>query len=256
MKTRRNALAALLVIGGIGSIAGFGPGAPAGAAAGVDPADFTNPQPNPYFPLEPGTVTILRGSEDGERLLNKTRITSSTKVILGVTTTVVSDVLYADGMLAGEDHGLVRPRQLRQRLVFRRANRRLQQEGNGREQGRLVAGRCQGGRGRDRSCPRTLAPPTRTVRSSSRATQRTRPGSSHDTRSPASRSESRRGRSLVRVDPPRARRGVVEALRARAGHHPREGCCGRGRAARTRQGRTSLTERPAEGDFSGGRLAI
>ena len=99
MKTRRNALAALLVIVGIGSTAGFGPGAPAGAAAGVDPADFTNPQPNPYFPLEPGTVTILRGSEDGERLLNKTRITSSTKVILGVTTTVVSDVLYADGML-------------------------------------------------------------------------------------------------------------------------------------------------------------
>ena len=102
MKTRRNALAALVMMVGIGMIAGYGPGAPAGAAgaaAGVDPADFTNPQPNPYFPLEPGTVTILRGSEDGERLLNKTRITSSTKVILGVTTTVVSDVLYADGML-------------------------------------------------------------------------------------------------------------------------------------------------------------
>jgi hypothetical protein len=59
MKMRRNATAALVVMVGIGLIAGHGPGAPAGAAAGVDPADFTNPQPNPYFPLEPGTVTIL-----------------------------------------------------------------------------------------------------------------------------------------------------------------------------------------------------
>jgi hypothetical protein len=99
MNMRRNATAALVVMIGIGSIAGYGPGTPAGAAAGVDPADFTNPQPNPYFPLETGTVTILRGSEGGERLLNKTKITSATKVILGVTTTVVSDVLYADGLL-------------------------------------------------------------------------------------------------------------------------------------------------------------
>jgi hypothetical protein len=99
MKMRWNATAALVVMVGVGLIAGYGPGASAGAAAGVDPTDFTNPHPNPYFPLEPGTVTILRGSEDGERLLNKTRITSSTKVILGVTTTVVSDVLYADGVL-------------------------------------------------------------------------------------------------------------------------------------------------------------
>jgi hypothetical protein len=65
MRMRRNATAALVVMAGIGLIAGYGPGAPAGAATGVDPADFTNPQPNPYFPLEPGTVTILRGSEDG-----------------------------------------------------------------------------------------------------------------------------------------------------------------------------------------------
>lgn len=106
MKMRVIASAALVAMVGVGSIAGSGHGVPAGAAprpasvtAGVDPADFTNPQPNPYFPLEPGTVSILRGSEDGERLLNKTRITSSTKVILGVTTTVVSDVLYAHGVL-------------------------------------------------------------------------------------------------------------------------------------------------------------
>jgi hypothetical protein len=99
MKTRRNALAALVVIVGIGLIAGYGPGAPAGAAAGVDPADFTNPQPNPYFPLKPGTVSILRGSEDGGHLLNRSRVTASTKVFLGVTTTVVADLLFRDGVL-------------------------------------------------------------------------------------------------------------------------------------------------------------
>ncbi len=99
MKMRRNALAALVVMVGIGSIAGYGPGAPAAAAAGVDPADFTNPQPNPHFPLKPGTVSILRGSEDGGHLLNRSRVTASTKVILGVTTTVVADLLFSDGVL-------------------------------------------------------------------------------------------------------------------------------------------------------------
>jgi hypothetical protein len=99
MRMRRNASAALVVMVGIGSIAGYGPGVPAGAAAGVDPADFTNPQPNPYFPLEPGTVSILRGSEDGGHLLNRSRVTASTKVILGVTTTVVADLLFRDGVL-------------------------------------------------------------------------------------------------------------------------------------------------------------
>jgi hypothetical protein len=106
MKRRTNALLALVAMVGIGLIASYGSGVPVGAAphpgvasAGVDPADFTTPVPNPYFPLEPGTVSILRGSEDGERLLNRTTITHWTKVIQGVRTRVVNDVLYADGVV-------------------------------------------------------------------------------------------------------------------------------------------------------------
>lgn len=106
MNKRTNAIVALVAMIGIVLIAHDGPAAPAGAAphsgsasTGVDPTDFTTPVPNPYFPLEPGTVSILRGSEDGERLLNRTTITHWTKVIQGVTTTVVNDVLYAGGVL-------------------------------------------------------------------------------------------------------------------------------------------------------------
>jgi hypothetical protein len=107
MKKRTNAVVALLVMVGMGLIAGDGPGAPVaamphpgvGPAAAVDPADFTAPVPNPYFPLEPGTVSFLRGSEDGKRLLNRTTITPWKKVIQGVKTTVVNDVLYEGGVL-------------------------------------------------------------------------------------------------------------------------------------------------------------
>jgi hypothetical protein len=107
MRKRTNAVAALVAMVGIGLIAGYGPGAPAGAAphplvaraAAVDPADFTTPAQNPYFPLVPGTVSILRGSEDGERLLNRTTITPWKKLIQGVRTRVVNDVLYGGGVL-------------------------------------------------------------------------------------------------------------------------------------------------------------
>ena len=75
--------------------------APSGAAsaAGIDPADFTSPQRNPYFPLKPGTVSIARGSEDGERLHERMRVTHRTKKIQGVTTKVVRDTLWVDGSL-------------------------------------------------------------------------------------------------------------------------------------------------------------
>jgi hypothetical protein len=72
----------------------------ADAGAGVDPKDFTAPVQNPYFPLEPGTVSIYRGTEDTDRLRERLAITDQTKVILGVTTTVVRDVLRVNGLLA------------------------------------------------------------------------------------------------------------------------------------------------------------
>ena len=70
-----------------------------GATASVDPADFASPRANPYFPLRPGTLYVLRGSEDGERLREHAVITDKTKVILGVSTTVVRDTVWANGRL-------------------------------------------------------------------------------------------------------------------------------------------------------------
>jgi len=66
----------------------------------VDPANFSAPEQNPYFPLEPGTVSIYRGTEDRDRLHERLTVTDRTKVIEGVTTTVIHDVLFANGILA------------------------------------------------------------------------------------------------------------------------------------------------------------
>jgi hypothetical protein len=64
-------------------------------------AGFDHPRSNPYFPLQPGTVARYRGSEDGERFRERVTVTRRTKVVLGVATTVVRDVLRrADGSLA------------------------------------------------------------------------------------------------------------------------------------------------------------
>ena len=64
-------------------------------------AGFDHSVENPYFPLRPGTVSRYRGTEDGERFRERVTITPYTKVILGVRTTVVRDVLRrADGRLA------------------------------------------------------------------------------------------------------------------------------------------------------------
>ncbi len=68
---------------------------------GPDPADFARPRANPYFPLRPGTVTILRGRDEGTRLRERVVITHRTRVIQGIRTRVVSDVVRrADGSLA------------------------------------------------------------------------------------------------------------------------------------------------------------
>jgi hypothetical protein len=60
---------------------------------------FEAPATNPYFPLVPGSGTVLRGTSDGERVVDRTVVTDRTKVITGVTTTVVRDVLRSHGAL-------------------------------------------------------------------------------------------------------------------------------------------------------------
>ena len=58
-----------------------------------DPANFTHPVDNVYFPLTPGLETRLRGTEDNERFLEKVRVTHRTKLIAGVPAVVVRDVV-------------------------------------------------------------------------------------------------------------------------------------------------------------------
>jgi hypothetical protein len=81
---------------------GSAPVIPAAAGpGGLDPADFTAPRANPYFPLEPGTVSRYRGTEAGKVFRERLAVTDRGRTILGVRATVVTDVLrLADGTLA------------------------------------------------------------------------------------------------------------------------------------------------------------
>jgi hypothetical protein len=81
------------------SVAAFGGAAGAGAGT-PDPGDFDQPVANPYFPLEAGTVFHYRGSEDGKVLHERMTVTDRTKVIQGIATTVVRDLLFSHGHLA------------------------------------------------------------------------------------------------------------------------------------------------------------
>src|SRR4051794_22931386 len=91
--------AAVAAVGGVAAASASAPGvAPAAKPGTVSSARFDEPQQNAYFPLRSGTMSRFRGSEDGERYRERVVVTHRTKVIQGVTTTVVSDILRrADG---------------------------------------------------------------------------------------------------------------------------------------------------------------
>jgi hypothetical protein len=65
----------------------------------IDPDNFVSQVDNPYFPLEPGTTLIYRGETEGVPTRNETYVTYDTKVILGVTCTVVHDQAFEEGVL-------------------------------------------------------------------------------------------------------------------------------------------------------------
>jgi hypothetical protein len=78
------------------------PGTPVGS---TDPARFAQPGHNAYFPLVPGTVVRYRGTDEGEHLRERVEITHHVRVIEGVRTRVVLDVMRrADGSLAEKTH--------------------------------------------------------------------------------------------------------------------------------------------------------
>jgi hypothetical protein len=64
-----------------------------------DPARFAAPSANRYFPLVPGSIAVLRGVKDGERVVERAVVTDTTKVIQGITATVVHDVLRSHGVI-------------------------------------------------------------------------------------------------------------------------------------------------------------
>jgi hypothetical protein len=55
----------------------------------IDPANFVSEVTNPYFPLVPGTTFVYEGQSEGVLTREVMTVTNETKVILGVTTTVV-----------------------------------------------------------------------------------------------------------------------------------------------------------------------
>jgi hypothetical protein len=72
-----------------------------GTVPAFDRSHFNDPKANAYFPLVPGTVTKLRGSDDGEHYLETVTITRATRTIQGVRTTAISDVnRRTNGVLA------------------------------------------------------------------------------------------------------------------------------------------------------------
>lgn len=103
MKARRTATIGIGVLAAVLAIAGSLVSSAGGARAssgGVDPANFTDPAPNPYFPLREGRMFIYRGTEGSDHLRERLVVTHREKTIVGVQTTVVLDVLYANGELA------------------------------------------------------------------------------------------------------------------------------------------------------------
>jgi hypothetical protein len=65
------------------------------------PSEFVATVDNPYMPWIPGTKMVFEGVSDGQRERNVVVVTDRTKVVMGVTTTVVRDQVFsANGDLA------------------------------------------------------------------------------------------------------------------------------------------------------------
>ena len=72
---------------------GAGPGWP----ATISPSDFVPQVTNPWFPLKPGSVWHYKGRKEGTKTTDTMTATHKTKKILGVTTTIVHDVVSVKG---------------------------------------------------------------------------------------------------------------------------------------------------------------
>src|SRR5262245_40165017 len=108
---RRKVLAAIATITVAGTIAlAWAPWATGATAANasacgttyapvLDPANFVGVIDNPYFPLPVGRTLVYTGIKDGQTQTDTVIVTDQKRVILGINTTVVSDVATHDGTL-------------------------------------------------------------------------------------------------------------------------------------------------------------
>ena len=64
-------------------------------APAIDPENFSNPIANDYFRLTPGLITVFEGG--GEHV--EVKVTTDTKVIMGITAHVITDQVLVDGEL-------------------------------------------------------------------------------------------------------------------------------------------------------------
>jgi hypothetical protein len=65
----------------------------------IDPADFSATVDNPMFPLTPGITLVYSGTKDGKQAIDLFAPSHQTLVIDGVTTRVVDDRGYLNGLL-------------------------------------------------------------------------------------------------------------------------------------------------------------
>jgi len=64
-------------------------------APAFEVANFSDPLVNDYFPLEPGLTAVFEGGD--ERV--EVTVTAETRVVMGVTTHVITDQVFVDGEL-------------------------------------------------------------------------------------------------------------------------------------------------------------
>jgi len=68
----------------------------------INPADFVDNIDNPYFPLVPGTTFFYEGESEDETIRTEVFVTSETRVVMGVNTTVIRDRVWEDDELVEE----------------------------------------------------------------------------------------------------------------------------------------------------------
>jgi hypothetical protein len=109
----KKALSALILGAAVVVVAGCG--APSGSSGGnangsgektqkayaprIDPADFTTRIDNKYFPLEPGTTFVYKGTFHGSAERDEMAVTHDTRRVMGVKCLIASDRVTEDGKL-------------------------------------------------------------------------------------------------------------------------------------------------------------